>query len=161
MASATRFPGLRHFVLTGVVFAIVLGWVSTFVINNAIGIGTEKVLGVVLTDYYLGALLLTAISIGLIALCIYAGNRSFVRRVPVGLTRKNLINSTALFSLFVMGVVLPQFGELVDRIAYNLSWAYRNPEEVMLMASLPLLRLIVLPAIYYAASTKQVLNVDA
>ena len=161
MEAPARFPALKHLPITGVLFAIALGWLATLLVNNAIGVAMEATLGIVLTRYYLGALLLTATLIGLITLCIVTGNQVFVRLTASRLNRHSLVHSTVSFSVFVLAVVGPQVAEIGDRLAYNLSWAYRQPEELVLMISLPVIRLLILPTLYYIAGARQVVRVDA
>jgi len=161
MELSGRLLGFKHFLFTGVAFAIALGWLATMLVNNTIGLTVETALGIVLTDYYLGALLLTVVSITAIGLCILLGNRLFIRWVSNPLDRKNIAHSTILFSLFVMVVVLPEIGGIIDSAAHNLSHTYRNPADVLLMISLPVIRLTLLPAFYYLVTRRQFVRADA
>jgi hypothetical protein len=143
------YPSAKHFLIVGVVFAILLGWVGTMIINPLIGAVAENFGGVAMTKSYFFASLLMGTSISIIGACIWLGNKTYARRWREGFERKHLIRSTMLFLIFVLFVVIPQITEVLSGVMSNLSSTHRNPGNIGLRLSLPLFRLIVLPTLYY------------
>src|SRR5947207_3987937 len=104
---------LKHFAIVGLGFALILGWLATLFVNAASGAAVEAILREPLEKYYLGNALLTVVSISLIALCIFFGNRVFRRRLaPAPVPFSSLLISTGLFLVVVLAFVLPQLSQV-------------------------------------------------
>ncbi len=145
--------GLKHFAIVGLGFALILGWLATLIVNIALGTLIEALIHAPPTNYYLGSALLTATSIFLIVLCISVGNRLFRRWfIAARLSRSALVLSTGLFLLVVLVFVVPAFGQVLSAYAGQTHYFYHHSSELLLMFSLPLARLVILPASYFFIS---------
>ena len=148
---------LKHFVFVGLGFALVGGGILTLIVNTLLGILFEGLLRAAPTNYYLGSALLTAVSILLIVGCMIAGNRLYQRRFASSLlSRSSLFLSTALFLLVVLVFVVPALLQVLSAYATNTRYFYHHSSELLLMFSLPLVRLILLPTLYLFAGRSSV-----
>jgi hypothetical protein len=140
----------RHFLIVGVGFAVVVGWILTLIANTILGVLLQRILGAPPTQFYLGRLGLTVVSISLIALAEVAGNRLFRNKLmPAQFGPRPLIFSTMLFGGLVFLFVLPEIGEVIRNYANNTRYFYHHTSELLLMLSLPVGRLILLPLFYF------------
>jgi hypothetical protein len=140
----------RHFLIVGLGFALIAGWILTLIANTILGILLQRILGAPPTQFYLGRLGLTVVSISLIALAEIAGNRLFRNKLmPAQFGSGPLIFSTMLFGGVVFLFVLPELGEVMRSYANNTRYFYHHPSELLLMLSLPVGRLILLPLFYF------------
>jgi hypothetical protein len=145
--------GLKHFTVVGLGFALIAGWLLTLAMNTLLGTVLHALLGAPPESYYLGSAVLTVVSISLIALCVVFGNRVFRRRfVPAPLPFSSLLISTGLFLVLVLAFVLPQLLQVLRQYADNTHYFYHHSSELLLMFSLPLARLVLLPAAYFVIS---------
>jgi hypothetical protein len=118
---------LKHFAIVGLGFALILGWLATLVVNRALGGAAEAILREPPEKYYIGSALLTVVSISLIALCIFFGNRVFRRRLaPAPLPFSSLLISTGLFFVVVLAFVLPQLSQVLRQYADNTRYFYHH-----------------------------------
>ncbi len=141
---------LRHFAFVGLLFALAGGWLLTAIVNTLLGVALESSIGHPPTDSYLGSLLLTVVSLALIAAATLIGNRVQLHWLgPSSLSMKALLSSTALFSLVVLILIGPQLGSTVDKIVSHLSYTYNHPWDAAMLLSLPVLRLCFLPLCYF------------
>jgi hypothetical protein len=141
---------IKHFLFVGVGFALVVGWILTLIVNTLLGMLLQAILGAPPTDFYLGSLFLTVISISLIALSEVAGNRFFrCRLAPQGLSLSSVVISTVFFIVLVLAFVLPQISQVIGRYADNTRYFYHHRPELFMMLSLPLARLVLLPAVHF------------
>jgi hypothetical protein len=144
---------LKHFAIVGLGFGLILGWLATLVVNAALGAAVGAVLREPPENYYLGSALLTVVSISLIALCIFFGNRVFRGRLaPAPLPFSSLFISTGLFLVVVLAFVLPQLSQVLRQYADGTRYFYHHSSELFLMLSLPFVRLVVLPVAYFVIS---------
>jgi len=104
MAERTQFPVLKHFLITGLVFAIVPALLANLLIGIAVGVIELKFSSTVSRNY-IGALLVTTFFIALVGLCIAVGNVSSREAVPT-LERRNIVYSTLLFALCILALVI-------------------------------------------------------
>lgn len=142
--------GFQHFLFVGVVGALCVGWLLTFVVNTLLGYSLALLIGRPPTDFYLGALMLTFSSLSLILAAAYVGNRLYFSRVAVPeFNRQAVIVSSLLFLGLVTIIFGPELLHLMRRILFNLSDSYRHSSEVAMHLSLVCLRLIVLPLGYW------------
>jgi hypothetical protein len=140
----------RHFLIVGIGFALIAGWILTLIANTILGVLLQRILGAPPTQFYLGRLGLTVVSISLIALAEIAGNRLFRNKLmPVQFGSGPLIFSTMLFGGLVFLFVLPELGEVMRSYANNTRYFYHHTSELLLMLSLPVGRLILLPLLYF------------
>jgi hypothetical protein len=145
--------GLKHFGVVGLGFALVAGWLLTLVVNTALGNALSALLREPPETHYLGSALLSVVSISLIALCIFFGNRVFRRRfAPAPFPFSSLLVSTGLFLVVVLAVVLPQLFQVFRQYADSTRYFYHHSSELLLMLSLPLVRLVLLPMTYFVIS---------
>ena len=145
--------GLKHFAVVGLGFALVAGWLLTLVVNTALGAALAALLREPPEDYYLGSALLTVVSISLITLCIGVGNRVFRRRfAPAPLPFLSLLISTSFFLVVVLALVLPQLSHILRQYADNTRYFYHHSLELLLLFSLPFVRLVSLPVAYFVIS---------
>ncbi|MBS1169586.1 MAG: hypothetical protein H6R01_504 [Burkholderiaceae bacterium] len=158
---ASKYPALSHFLFVGLGYALALGWMGTMVVNNVIGVAAELLTRTDLTRHYAGALLLTISSIAIIGACIWYGNLRFSRWWTGWFERRHLLCSTFLYLLLVLVIVVPQFGSVFGLIGSNLSAAYRDSSDALLMLSLPAIRLLALPALYYFIASHHLLSISA
>jgi len=149
--------GLKHFAFVGLGFALVGGWILTLIVNTLLGILLEVILHAPPTNYYLGSALLTAVSILLIGGCMIAGNRLYQRRFGSSLlSRSSLFLSTALFLLVVLVFVVPALLQVLSAYTSNTRYFYHHNSELLLMFSLPFVRLILLPTLYFFVGRRSV-----
>jgi hypothetical protein len=145
--------GLKHFVIVGVGFAFILGWLLTLIVNSVVGRAIGLLLGAPATSFYVGSLSLTLISIALIAGAAVMGNRVFRKQTGTGaLPTSALLLSTLLFSCIVFGFTLREFSALLGTYASNTSYFYGHGSELLMAASLPLARLLLIPSLYFLAA---------
>lgn len=148
---------LKHFALVGLGFALVGRWIATLVVNTALGTFLEALLHAPPPTYYLASALLTAVSIVLIAVCISVGNRFFrLRLASILFSRSSLFLSTALFLLVVLVFVVPAFSQVLSAYASNMNNFCHHVLELLLMLSLPLVRLLSLPTFYFVSGRRSV-----
>jgi len=141
--------GLKHFAIVGLVFALAIGWLLTFVANSVLGNVLEAVLHRPPDELYWGALLLTAVSMSLITVATLVGTRVARSRGWLsGLSRSALTLSSLLFVALVFAFNVPSLAELAQRFYEHMSYTYEHPGEAWMMLSLPLVRLIGLPLAY-------------
>ncbi len=141
---------LKHFAVVGVCFALIGGWLLTLVVNTLLGTALESILHALPEKYYLGSAVLTVVSIVLIALAMFVGNRVFRQRLhSPRFTCSSLFVSTALFLVVVLVFVLPQLSQVVTQYASHTQYFYHHSSELLLMLSLSVARLVVLPTFYY------------
>lgn len=141
---------VRHFLIVGIGFALIGGWILTLIANTILGVVLQKILGAPPTQFYLGSLFLTVVSISLIALAEIAGNRLFRNKLmPDQFDSRALVFSTLLFSGIVILFVVPQLGEVFRNYANNTRYFYHHSSELLMMLSLPVGRLILLPLFYF------------
>lgn len=141
---------VRHFLIVGIGFALIGGWILTLIANTILGVVLQKILGAPPTQFYLGSLLLTVVSISLIGLAEIAGNRLFRNKLmPAQFDSRALVFSTLLFSGIVVLFVVPQFGEVMRSYANNTRYFYHHSSELLMMLSLPVARLVLLPLLYF------------
>jgi hypothetical protein len=145
---------IKHFGVVGLVFALVLGWLATMIVNTLLGVTMEWILGHRATDSYWVALLLTVVSLSLIGAATFLGNRVYRAGARRALSGGALMLSTMCYVALVALVVLPQVSEIIGPMMGHLSYAYQNPEvahERALALTLPGLRMVILPACYLFA----------
>ena len=112
--------GIKHFLFVGVGFALVAGWILTLIVNTLLEMLLQAILGAPPTDFYLGSLFLTVVSISLIAVCEIGGNRLFRSRlVSPGFGFSSIVASTLFFIVLVLAFVLPEFSQVIRRCADN------------------------------------------
>ncbi len=155
MADRTQFPALKHFLITGLVFAIVPALLANLLIGIAVGV-IELKFSFTVSRNYIGALLVTTFFIAVVGLCIAVGNRFVARRLVPTLERRNIVYSTLLFALCILALVTIQIVDVVDNI--DSSFAHQYPVDVVLMISLPIITMLALPSLYYFLSTRQFLR---
>jgi len=141
---------LRHFLVVGLGFALVVGWALTLVVNTLLGNVLSAALHFgPLGEPYWFALLLTLVSMALITTATIVGSRVFRRYVVAeGLSVGSLAVSSLLYVGLVLVFVVPELSDLMHHFMTHMSHTYENPGEAWLMLSLPLLRLIGLPLSY-------------
>jgi hypothetical protein len=145
--------GIKHFLFVGVGFALVAGWILTLIVNTLLEMLLQAILGAPPTDFYLGSLFLTVVSISLIAVCEIGGNRLFRSRlVSPGFGFSSIVASTLFFIVLVLAFVLPEFSQVIRRCADNARYFYQHSSELFLMLSLPLARLVILPAVHFCVA---------
>lgn len=151
--SSEAREALKHFGVVGLGFALLLGGITTLLVNSGLGALLESLLhGPPAADFFSSALL-TVVSIILIILCIELGNWSFHRCFPdVRLSASGLTLSTALFLVVVLAFVVPQFGAILSAHADHTHYFFHHGAELLLMLSLPLVRLIFVTAGYFLIS---------
>jgi hypothetical protein len=141
---------VRHFLIVGIGFALIGGWILTLIANTILGVLLQRILGAPPTQFYLGSLGLTVVSISLIALAEIAGNRLFRNKLmPAQFGPSPLIFSAMLFGGLVFLFVLPEIGEVIRNYANNTRYFHHHSSELLMMLSLPVGRLILLPLFYF------------
>ena len=142
--------GIKHFLFVGVGFAFVAAWILTLIINTVLGALLKAMLTVPATQFYLGSLLLTVVSISLIGICEVGGNVLFRRLLaPNGLEFSSILISTVFFILLVMAFVVPQLSQVVRRFADDTLYFHHHRLELLMMLSLPLAQLALPPALHF------------
>jgi hypothetical protein len=142
--------GLKHFLVVGIGFAFVLGWLLTFVVNAVIGTAIASFMLAPATSSYAASLLLTLISVALITGAAFVGNRVLHHRAGVrALSTLSLFVSTALMALLVLAFVTREFVSLLDIYTSNTSYFYSHGSELAGAISLPLARLLLIPSLYF------------
>jgi hypothetical protein len=68
------------------------------------------------------------------------------------LPASSLLFSTLLFSCVVLGFTAREFSSLLDTYVNNTSYFYQHGSELLMAASLPLARLLVIPSLYFLAA---------
>ncbi|MGA7993002.1 MAG: hypothetical protein WCC53_16355 [Thermoanaerobaculia bacterium] len=145
--------GLKHFLIVGVAFALVGGWLLSLIVNSAVGFVIGLLIGAPATSSYLGSLSLTLISVTLIGGASLVGNRVFRKQTGVAaLPASPLLFSTLVFSCVVLGFSAREFSALLDTYVNNTSYFYQHGSELLKAASLPLARLLVIPCLYFLAA---------
>ena len=145
--------GIKHFLFVGIVFAFFVGWVATIAVNTGLGILLESVLAAPPTKFYLASAFLTVVSLGLILACEIAGNRLFRRRfAPEGLQTSSVWISTLLFAALVIAYVAPELSRDLTDIVNNTSYFYRHSSHLLMLLSLPLARVVLLPALHFVVA---------
>jgi uncharacterized membrane protein len=145
--------GLKHFVIVGVGFAFIVGWLLTLIVNSVVGRAIGLLLGAPATSSYVGSLSLTLISITLIAGAAVVGNRVFRKQTgAASMQSSSLALSTILFTCLVFGLTAREFSALLDTYSSNTSYFYRHGSELLMALSLPLARLLVIPCLYFLAA---------
>jgi hypothetical protein len=145
--------GLRHFLIVGVGFAFIGGWLLTLIVNTAVGTVIGLLIGAPATSSYVGSLSLTLISVTLIAGAAVVGNRVFRKQTGAAALRaSSLALSTILFACLVFGLTAREFSALLDTYASNTSYFYRHGSELLMALSLPLARLLLIPCLYVLAA---------
>jgi hypothetical protein len=141
---------IRHFLVVGIGFALIVGWILTLIANTILGVVLQRILGAPPTQFYLGSLFLTVVSISLIALAEIVGNRLFRHKLmPNQFGFASLVFSTLLFGGIVVVFVVPQLGDVIRHYANNTRYFYHHGSELLMMLSLPVGRLILLPLFYF------------
>jgi Na+-transporting methylmalonyl-CoA/oxaloacetate decarboxylase gamma subunit len=142
--------GIKHFLFVGVGFAFVAAWILTLIVNPVLGALLKAISGTSITQFYLGILFLTVVSISLIGICEVAGNLLFRRWLaPAGLELSSVLISTVFFFLLVLAFVIRQLSPVVHHFANNLFYFDHRGSEFVMMVSLPLARLAFLPALHF------------
>ena len=145
--------GIKHFLFVGIVFAFFVGWVATIAVNTGLGILLESVLAAPPTKVYVASAFLTVVSLGLILACEIVGNRLFRRRfAPEGLQTSSVWISTLLFAALVIAYVAPELSRDLTDIVNNTSYFYRHSSHLLMLLSLPLARVVLLPALHFVVA---------
>jgi hypothetical protein len=148
--------GVKHFVVVGLLFAVGVGWLLTALVNPFVGLVLEATAANPQEGSYVGALVLTGVSLTLISASIVGGNWVFVRWFGAGsITRAALTLSTTLFVLTVLVIFGSQLAAAVTKITWHLSYSYNHPWDAAKLLSLPVLRLSVLPLCFFLAGRVQ------
>ena len=141
---------IKHFGIVGIGFAFVLGWVLTLVVNGAVGTLLQSIFGVPPTQFYLGSLSLTIVSLSLILAATILGNRLYRSWFGGGsLPVRALFVSTTLFAVLVLWRVMPELGSVMDTVSAQTSYFYNHSWALVGILSLPLLRLFCIPLAYF------------
>lgn len=141
---------LKHFILVGVVFSFVLGWVLTIAVNVPLGSMFQSVVGGRPTDSYVISLFLTVVSLALIMGATILGNRLYRMWFgPSSVSLSALRYSTVLFTVLVLWRVGPELASTLDNAAGATSYFYNHPWHFLGVFSLPLARLICIPLAYF------------
>ena len=61
--------GIKHFLFVGVGFAFVAAWILMLIVNPALSALLKAISGTSMSQFYLGTLFLTVVSISLIGIC--------------------------------------------------------------------------------------------
>src|SRR2546428_9778873 len=104
---------INHFCVVGLAFALALGWLATLIVNGVMARVLESILNRRATDPYWGALLLTVLSLTLISLATFLGNRVF-RRSRWPLSSGALTLSTLCYIGLVSVFVLPEVAHIIN-----------------------------------------------
>jgi hypothetical protein len=146
--------GLKHFLIVGVAFAFFGGWLLSLIVNSAVGSVIALLIATPATSSYLGSLSLTLISVILIGGSSLVGNRVFRKQVgtAAALPASSLLISTLLFSCVVLGLTAREFSALLNTYVNNTSYFYQHGSEILMAASLPLARLLLIPSLYFLAA---------
>lgn len=154
MKSHTWGLTLKHFVISGLVF----GLAPLLVVDVFIGIGLAILndrLGFSASDSYVTALMVTVFLIAVLAVCIAVGNRFVAKRVIPSIEHLNMVHSTVMFALFVVLLITLEFMETTEFDPSFIGFSRENPIETLQMISLPIIKIISLPTLYYFLSTRQ------
>ncbi|MFH1061391.1 MAG: hypothetical protein V1747_00690 [Candidatus Omnitrophota bacterium] len=141
-----------HFLFVGILFSFGLGWMLTAIVGILAGNIFEMLFKG--DHYYSASLLLTLISIVLIAFSTYVGNMLYCRVISTLQHKKVLLMSSVFFCILTILILGGQLFSSYDFVMNNLSFSYRNPGRIFLMFSLPLIRIILIPLQYLIISIR-------
>jgi hypothetical protein len=142
--------GIKHFLFVGVLFAFVIGWALTIIVNRGLGWALHSVLGAQPEQYYLGSLLLTVVSIILIAGATVMGNRVFDQKGGLShLDSRSLAASTLMFTVLVIVSTSFEIAAVMSTIMNHLSFFYEHRWRAPGLLSLPLLRIVGIPLVFF------------
>ena len=131
-------------------FAFVAAWILMLIVKPVLGTLLKVVPGRSMTQFYLGILFLTVVSISLIGICEVAGNLLFRKWLaPADLKLSSVLISTMFFFLLVTAFVIRQLSPVVHHFANNLFYFDHRGSEFVMMVSLPLARLAFLPLLHF------------
>ena len=141
---------LKHFGAVGIGFSFALGWVLTLVVNGALGTLLQSMLDVPPTQFYLGSLSLTIVSVAMILGATILGNRLYRSWFGTGsLPARALYVSTALFAVLTLWRVMPELRSVMDSVSAQTSYFYNHSWALVGVFSLPLIRLSCIPLAYF------------
>ncbi len=150
---------LKHFLVVGLMSALGVGWVLTLGVNTLLWYALNAALRGSADEPYWVALLLTVVSMSLIAGATVLGSHVFRRYVAAdGVGGRSLAVSSLLFLGVVLVFVVPELARLMRLFMTHMNRTYENPGDVWLMLSLPLLRVVGLPLIYVLIGRRCVLT---
>jgi hypothetical protein len=142
--------GIKHFLFVGVGFAFAAAWILMLIVNPVLRALLKAISGTSMTQFYLGILFVTVVSISLIGICEVAGNLLFRKLLaPAGLELSSILISTVFFFLLVLAFLIRQLSPVVHHLATNLFYFDHRSSEFVMMVSLPLARLAFLPVLHF------------